>query len=162
MRTAIIYESKYGATKKIASVLQEKLEADCYEINEEETLENYDVLIFGSCVYAGVLGRKMCDYLKKHIHLLQKKKLFLYYSGLMKEQDAIEKVFLENVGNDVLEKCQGYTCLGGVLDFNKMNFMEKTLIKVINKKVKLYSGNQKIINLIDDKAMDDFIEKIKK
>ena len=50
----ILYQSKYGATKKYADWLQEETGFDCIETKKATVslVQNYDVIILGGGVYA--------------------------------------------------------------------------------------------------------------
>ena len=55
----ILYQSKYGATKKYADWLTEETGYDCVETKKAKAsqLQNYDVIILGGGVYAsGIAG----------------------------------------------------------------------------------------------------------
>ena len=58
-RGIILYQSKYGATKKYADWLVEETGYDCIETKDAKVanLQNYDVVILGGGVYASGIGR---------------------------------------------------------------------------------------------------------
>ena len=63
----ILYQSKYGATKKYAEWLVEKTGYDCVETKSVKAahLQKYDVIVLGGGVYAsGIAG---LHFLKKNI-----------------------------------------------------------------------------------------------
>lgn len=55
----ILYQSKYGATKKYADWLVEITGYDCIETKRLQAaqLQNYDVIILGGGVYASGIAR---------------------------------------------------------------------------------------------------------
>ena len=58
-RMVVVYQSKYGATKKYAHWLSEELSCDFIETKKAqiEEVEQYDVIILGGGMYAtGVAG----------------------------------------------------------------------------------------------------------
>jgi flavodoxin len=67
MSTAIIYASKTGNTKKIAESLSQKINIDCYELNNDNcnniNIEKYDTIILGSGVYAGKLHKNLINFI---------------------------------------------------------------------------------------------------
>lgn len=66
-RGIILYQSKYGATKKYVDWLVEETGYDCIETKDAKVanLQNYDVIILGGGVYAsGIAG---LQFIKKNI-----------------------------------------------------------------------------------------------
>lgn len=77
-RGIILYQSKYGATKKYVDWLVEKLGYDYVETKDAKVanLLNYDVIILGGGVYAsGIAG---VQFLKKNIGQLTGKKIAVF------------------------------------------------------------------------------------
>ena len=74
----ILYQSKYGATKKYANWLQEETDYDCVETKSVNLnrLSEYDTIILGGGVYAsGIAG---LSFLKKNIGRLSDKKIVVF------------------------------------------------------------------------------------
>ena len=67
MKTSLIYDSKYGHTKKYAEWIEQELglEATNIEDTKEDILKNTDLLIYGSPIYTGkVSGKEIISKLK--------------------------------------------------------------------------------------------------
>lgn len=80
-RIVVIYQSKYGATKKYAEWLTEELLCDLIETKKAtiEQIEKYDVIILGGGIYAtGIAG---ISFLKKHYERLKNKKIIVFAVG---------------------------------------------------------------------------------
>ena len=80
-RGIILYQSKYGATKKYADWLVEVTGYDCVETKNAKVadLQNYDVIILGGGVYAsGIAG---LQFIKKNIGQLADKKIAVFAVG---------------------------------------------------------------------------------
>ena len=80
-KSIVIYKSKSGFTKQYAKWIQEEVDCDVvdYKHIKKLKLENYDVIIYGSRVYAGKL-----DSVKKVIKVLennQHSKLVIFATG---------------------------------------------------------------------------------
>lgn len=59
-KTAVVFKSKYGSTKKYAQWIAEELSCDIFERKnvKSDDLEAYDTVIYGGGLYAGgVKGR---------------------------------------------------------------------------------------------------------
>lgn len=77
----ILYQSKYGATKKYADWLKEKTGYDCVETKKAkiDLVQKYDVIVLGGGVYAsGIAG---LHFLKKNISSLSDKKIAVFAVG---------------------------------------------------------------------------------
>jgi menaquinone-dependent protoporphyrinogen IX oxidase len=77
----VIYQSKYGATKKYAEWLAEELSCDLVETKKAkiEQIEKYDVIILGGGIYAtGIAG---ISFLKRHYERLKNKKIIVFAVG---------------------------------------------------------------------------------
>ena len=80
-RIVVIYQSKYGATKKYAEWLAEELSCDLIETKKAaiKDVEKYDVIILGGGIYAtGIAG---ISFLRKHHDRLKKKKIIVFAVG---------------------------------------------------------------------------------
>ena len=76
MKTAIVYATKYGSTKKAAEIIAEKL-SNCTLIDIHalpESFDEYDCVILGSYVHMGVLQRDIRAFALGQIRLLLQKK----------------------------------------------------------------------------------------
>ena len=139
MKTAIIYASKYGTTEKVAHLIAESLK----EIGEvslislakksTENINSYDKVILGTSVYAGSSSRKMKLFCIENQDVLLQKPLGLFVCG-MEPSEEKRQLEIQNAYPDyLLEKAQAATFLGGEFLFEKMNFLEKMIIKKIAK-----------------------------
>lgn len=130
----ILYQSKYGSTKKYADWLMEKTGYDCVETKnvKVEDLRNYDVIILGGGVYAsGIAG---LQFLKKNINQLVDKKIAVFAVGASPyDENAIQQIrdkhFKEALSNICLFYCRG------AWDEDKMKFGDRTLCKMLQKAV---------------------------
>lgn len=133
-RGIILYQSKYGATKKYADWLAEETGYDCIEtkIAKADNLQNYDVIILGGGVYAsGIAG---LQFLKKNIGLLSDKRIAVFAVGASPyDEKAISRI-RELHFKDVLSNIPLFYCRGA-WDEEKMKFVDRTLCKMLKKAV---------------------------
>jgi len=126
----ILYQSKYGATKKYAEWLQEATGFDCIETKKAKIsdVEKYDVVILGGGVYAsGILG---FPFLKKHISRLKGKRVAVFCVGASPyDEKAIEAVRKLNF-KDELSGVPLFYCRGA---WNKdtMKFLDRKLCDML-------------------------------
>lgn len=130
----ILYQSKYGATKKYAEWLKEKTGYDCIETKKANVshLLSYDTIILGGGVYAsGILGLK---FLKKNIGRLADKKIAVFAVGASPyDEKAIIQArnlhFKDALCNIPLFYFRG------TWDEEAMSFRDRTLCKMLQKAV---------------------------
>lgn len=133
-RGIILYQSKYGATKKYADWLVEETGYDCIETKNAKVadLNNYDVIILGGGVYAsGIAG---FQFIKKNISQLADKKVAVFAVGASPyDERAIMQIremhFKDELCNIPLFYCRG------TWDEEKMKFTDRTLCKMLQKAV---------------------------
>ena len=78
MNGVILYQSKYGATKRYAEWLSEETGFKCKETKKADINEiiEYDSIILGGGIYAsGIAG---LSFLKKNINKLADKKIIVF------------------------------------------------------------------------------------
>ena len=156
MKTAIIYVSKHGTTEKVAKIIQQKLPNDeviliNLAIQNHVEFQTIDRVLIGSSVYAGSIQPKTRKFVEQNmIDLLQKKVgIFVCCMFFEKASEQIEKGFPE-----VLRK---HACsikhMGGEFQFDKMNAIERFLVKKI-------AGAKGSESKIDMKNIEVFISEI--
>ena len=130
----ILYQSKYGSTKKYAEWLKEKTGYVCIETKDANVklLQEYDTIILGGGVYAsGVAG---LSFLKKNIERLNDKNIAVFCVGASPyDENAIEQIrklhFKDKLSNIPLYYCRG------AWDEEAMSFRDRTLCKMLQKAV---------------------------
>ena len=81
MKTLILFASRYGATEEIAYMLKSAVGGDVTVCNVRDrgvSLEGYDTVIIGSCVYMFKLDKHIKRFLRRNEKTLLGKKLGLY------------------------------------------------------------------------------------
>lgn len=132
MEGIILYQSKYGATKRYAKWLSEEtgfamLETQKAKIGE---LMRYDTILLGGGIYAsGIVG---LSFLSKHIGALQGRKLIVFCSGASPYD---ERAFSELVRRNLKGNLQGIPCFycRGAWDMNAMGLMDRAFCKMLKK-----------------------------
>ena len=83
MKTLILFASRYGATEEIAYMLKSAVGGDVTVRNIRErgiTLDGYDTVIIGSCVYMFKLDKHIRHFLRRNEKTLMGKRLGVYLS----------------------------------------------------------------------------------
>lgn len=137
MKTAIIYASSRGTTEKAAELLKGKIDGEVTLINakkeKEINLENYDSVILGSSIHAGMVQGKIKNLMELNQEQLTTKRIGLFICCMSEGDKALqqfEMAYPENLRNQAVAT----GLFGGEFVFSKMNFFEKIIIKMIDKK----------------------------
>lgn len=145
-KIAVIYESKYGTTKKYAQWISTSLSSEIYEKSsiKSSNLKEYDTIIYGGGMYAG--GISGISIITKNFDIIKDKNIIVFTCGLAdpKEESnlvsikkGIEKVFTK----DMIDKIKFFHLRGGI-DYKKLSFMHKSMMKMLKKMVSKKSENE--------------------
>jgi len=141
MKTLIIYGTRYGATAGTSEKISEILHDEGFEVKvvnaKEEKINNiskYDLIIVGSGLQIGKWTSEAENVLKKFQNELKQKKLAIFISSMKTvseregKNEDVEKT-RQTALNDKIAKYNltpiSVGLFGGVLDFNKMNFLTR-------------------------------------
>jgi len=153
MKTIILYATKYGTAAAIAKRIADKTGgAVIHNLKENiPPLADFDCIILGSPVYAGMIRREAKSFLAHNAQILHEKKLGLFLCGLS-AGDA-EAFFDANFSPALLQKASAKNFLGGIFDPKKAGWLERLIMKIITKQ----SG---YIEKIYDKKIEQFAQAI--
>ncbi|MGI5997438.1 MAG: flavodoxin domain-containing protein [Lutispora sp.] len=132
--TVVIYQSKYGSTKKYAQWLAEELSSDLIETKKAsiEQIKKYDVIILGGGIYAtGIAG---ISFLKKHYEKLKNKKVIVFAVGASPYDEKAIRALREHNLKMELSGIPLFYCRGA---WNEeiMSWKDKTLCNLLKKAV---------------------------
>lgn len=133
MSTCIVYATKYGFTKTCAEILAKKLdgETDIYDLsNHQPDLSKYDKVIIGGSIYAGKIRKPAMKFCTDHMDTLKDKKLGLFICGMSDGEDA-QKQLESSFPKELLSVAIAKESFGGDCNFDKMNFIERFIMKKI-------------------------------
>ena len=130
----ILYQSKYGATKKYAEWLKEETGFECIETKKVkiDALLKYDVIVLGGGVYAS--GIAVLNFLKKNMSSLSDKKVAVFAVGASPYDEKAISQIKELHFKDTLSTVPLFYCRGA-WDEKKMTFGDRTLCKMLQKSV---------------------------
>lgn len=136
MKVAVIFATKYGFTEKCAELLSEgvKCETKLINLKKEKAgeLDNYDLIVLGSSVYAGKIQKEMIDFIGAEKEKLITKKIALFSCNMHQGEEG-EKQLKNIFPKEIYDNSFFSVSFGGKFDFNKMNFLEKVIVKKIAK-----------------------------
>ena len=175
MNNIIIYGSHYGTTKQYAEELSRRTNIEAISFENVKGINDYDKIIYLGGLYAGgVLG--MAKTLKK-LNQLSNKTIILVTVGLADPTDEenvnnIRNNIKRQVQKEVFEKAKIFHLRGGI-DYSKLKFAHKTMMKLLYNAVKNISQEKqtaenramietynKKVNFVDFSTLDKIINEI--
>ncbi len=136
MRTVVIYKSKSGFVKKYAEWIAEELSADIFEASNIsiDKLSGYDTIIYGGGLYAvGINGIKI---ITKNFSKLKDKNLVVFASGASPFREEVVSEVRNNNFNSEQQKHIRFFYMRGGFNYNKLNLIDKVLMKLLKFKLK--------------------------
>ncbi|HIS01932.1 MAG TPA: flavodoxin [Candidatus Excrementavichristensenella intestinipullorum] len=152
MKTAVIYNSQTGFTKRYAEWIAEARGADCFELSEakKNDLSVYGAIVFGSWVCAG--GIKKLSWFKGNMHKWAGRKLIVFcVGGSPLDNPEIEAALKKNFNDSEQSRVDVFYCPGG-FNYEKMpvssRLMMKIFIKVLKSKKDKTAEDEEMIKTI--------------
>jgi menaquinone-dependent protoporphyrinogen IX oxidase len=155
----IIYGTMSGTTEETA--LNMKAAAgkgvDVFNIKKKPAfdLNQYNRIFIGSGVYAGRLAADIAKFIEANGAILKTKNVVLFIHGFgpaSEHQDIVKN----SIAGYLPDNYQVY-CLGGKVNYKRLNFLIRMMIKMITKKLQLDPKNP---NNIDHQKMNELIKLI--
>lgn len=130
----VLYQSKYGATKKYAELLKNDLPCDIEETRNFKAIDfhQYDCIVFAGAIYAsGIAGIKI---LRRNYNVLNTKKIAVFCVGASPyDEKALMELKAHNFKSDLHNIPLFYG--RGAWDESKMTFKDRALCKLLQKAV---------------------------
>ena len=133
MKTAVVYHSQTGFTKRYARWIAEAAKADCFEVSEArgKELSEYEAIVFGSWVCAGSVSK--LSWFKGNMEKWKDKKLAIFCVGASPADNPEVPDFLKrNFGGPEFAGAGVFYCPGGFC-YEKMGMKSKLMMKVFMK-----------------------------
>ena len=162
-KIAVIYKSKYGATKRYAGWIALKLDADLYEVSDirRKDLKAYDTIIYGGPLYIGKI--KGIKFIINNYEYIKDKKLSVFMVGMREfDEDYINSILEDNIPKQVINNIKTFYCRGK-MNYQELSLKDKILmtglrVSISNKKQSDISNDEKMILEVIDKPID-YIDK---
>ena len=130
----ILYQSKYGSTKKYAQWLEEATGFEVMEVKKAkaDTINGYDTVVLCGAVYAsGIAG---VSYLRKNKNMLAGKRTAVFCVGASPyDEKALGEIKEHNLKEDLKEIPMFYG--RGAWDEEGMTFTDRTMCRMLQKAV---------------------------
>ncbi|MGD2086504.1 MAG: flavodoxin domain-containing protein [Candidatus Aminicenantes bacterium] len=134
MSTLIVYVTSHGCTEKAAQMLAEQLKDDVNLVNLKKRsrpeLSSYDTIIIGGSIHAGRIQGRVKRFCQAHLDTLKQKRLGLFLC-CMEEGDTAQKQFDEAFPAQLRTHAAVTGLFGGEFNFDRMNFIQRAIIKKI-------------------------------
>ena len=153
MKILIIYASSHGCAAQAAARLQNELAGEVKVQNLKDKtpvfVNAFDRIIIGGSIHAGAIQGNVKKFCRNNLHTLMEKEIGLFICCMDKEkaQQQFDSAFPEALRNHA--RASGL--FGGAFDFERMNFLQKTIIKKI-------SGIQESVQDLNEAAIQEFIK----
>ena len=136
MKTLIAYASKYGCTEDCAKSLSVKLSGDVTILNvkndpKQIDLKQFDTVIIGGSVYVGRVSKNLRAFCESNLDALLKKNIGVFLCSALAEQ--FNDTLKNNFPILLLDNAKTTKLFGSEARLEKMNFMDKMMIKAITK-----------------------------
>lgn len=161
MKTAIIYATKTGTTKKVAKGLAEKIKGEVKLLPianvKPGCLLRYDFVIIAGSIHYGRIQSEIKSFVNKN-RATFRGILYGLYIMCMFEEEA-DEYMKKSFGEDIVENAMITACFGGEVNPNEGNFVTKKLIKANLKK---FEEEGKEPPAIRWERVDEFADEINK
>jgi menaquinone-dependent protoporphyrinogen oxidase len=152
----IIYATTHGYTRKVAQALASRLlgEVTIHDLkdNRNPDFSSYDRVIIGGSIHAGSIQRRVREFCQNNLEKLTQKSVALFICCMYEGPQA--SLQLTNAyPAELHELADAETLLGGEFNFEKMNVLEKFVVKKVAKV-------DHTLSKPDDPALENFAERL--
>lgn len=134
-KTAVVYKSKYGTTKRYAEWIAEDTGADLFECSKisADALKSYDSIVYGGGLYAGgIIGFSL---IKKGYEKLRDKNIIVFAVGASTQaKKAEEEVIKRNFTDEMRDEVQFFFLRGGY-NYADMKPLDRLLMFILKKTI---------------------------
>lgn len=136
MDTLIAFATKHGCTEKCAEILSGKLTGKVDLCNlkavKDVDLSLYDRVIIGGSIYMGKIQKEVREFCTKNLDVLKGKRIGLFIC-CMRDGEIGEAQLNSSFPQELLSSAVAKEVFGGEFIFNKMNPLEKFIVKRVSK-----------------------------
>ena len=156
MATIIVYKSQHGCTEMCANKLAENLKDDATLVNLKKmpnaAVDEYDTVLIGGSIHVGRIQKAVKSFCQKNLDTLLSKRIGLFIC-CMEEGEKAREEFDNAFPGQLREHAKAAGIFGGAFNFDRMNFIEKAIVK----KVANINESESKVN---EKAVEEFIDKM--
>ncbi|NTW24494.1 MAG: flavodoxin [Lentimicrobium sp.] len=156
MKTAIVYRSHHGTTEKVANMISEEIGKEntrLFNLKKEKLIDlsKFDRVIIGGSIHAGSIQKSVKEFCAGNMVALLEKPLGLFLS-CMEDQKAREQ--FDSAYPELLRShARSCKITGGEFNFDKMNFLEKAIIRKV-------SGIKESVSKINESGIKELVSEM--
>lgn len=135
--TVVIYESKYGSTRRYAEWIGKALSCPVFTRKQfpSRTIPHYDTIIYGGGLYAG--GVSGIKFITQNWHSLSERTVILFTCGLADPENPenlshIRDSLSKTLPEEILTHLHLFHLRGG-LDYPRLSFLHKSMMSMLRK-----------------------------
>lgn len=134
MKTLIAYSNTHGCTHKIAEQMSNYLDGEVQLVNLKKQpspeLSIFDRVIIGGSIRAGQIQKRVRGFCNENLGELLNKELGLFIT-CMETGETAQKQLMDAYPEELINNAKITAYFGGKFDFNRMNFLEKMIVKKV-------------------------------
>ena len=157
MNILIVYASKHGFTERAAFRIRDELGDHATIRNVKKIgnldLETFDLILIGGSFHIGKIQSGIRRFIQKNLDLLLKKRVGIFLSCMAEGEEA-ETQLKNAFPEELLNSAVAVEMIGGEFNFEKMNFLSRSMIRKA-------AGTEKSVSNIKEQNIGKFISKIK-
>lgn len=134
MKTVLIYTTMHGTTEKVAHYIAGHMaEVTILKLSNswDIPISSFDRVILGGSIHMGSVQSSVKKFCTKHRQELLSKPLALFVCGMEKEPAKQEEELRLAFPEEINEHARAKAFVGGEFLFEKMNFIQRMMIKKI-------------------------------
>ncbi|WP_160718920.1 flavodoxin domain-containing protein [Bacillus sp. USDA818B3_A] len=136
MKSLIVYCSSHGTTEKVVGILSEKLTGEVVSVDLKKDhslidLNDFDVVIIGGSIHAGMIQRRIKKFIQTHHDELLEKEVGLFLVCMREGELAVDQ-FNHAYPQDLRKSSVALGLFGGEFLVSKMNFFERQVVKKVD------------------------------
>ena len=162
-KIAVIYKSRYGATKRYAGWIALKLGADLYEVSDirKKDLKEYGTIIYGAPLYCEKI--KGIKFVINNYEYLKNKNIKLFMVGIENYDDIyIQSILKNNIPEDILKNIDTFY-FRGKLNYEELSIKDRIFISLLKSNIfeKINSNEiEESIDFIDKKSIEIILNNV--
>jgi menaquinone-dependent protoporphyrinogen oxidase len=163
MKTAVVYTSMHGTTEKVACRIADMLRAGGAEValislekERNPLLGEFDTVILGTSIHAGKPAKKMHRYVTEteNKNVLETKIIGLFVCSMFPDAEKRAEQFEQAFPEYLRARAKASVMPGGEFLFEKMNWLERAIIRKVAK-------TNKSVSAIDSEAIAGFADRMR-
>jgi menaquinone-dependent protoporphyrinogen oxidase len=156
MAAIIVYKSQHGCTEMCANELAKNLKDDATLVNlkkmPDADITEYETVLIGGSIHVGRIQKAVKLFCEKNFDTLLTKRIGLFIC-CMEEGEKAREEFDSAFPEQLREHAKATGIFGGAFNFDRMNFIEKTIVKKV-------ANIDKSVSKVNEDAIGEFIGKM--